>query len=91
MDAPRLKKLAEVIRAEWPDLDVRVERGFCNTDRKVGRHRHPGKGRHGTRLIVRDLSMQPPYGGEVLLDHNSAETYRRNSEVVEWIEARRRK
>ena len=53
--------------------------GYCNTDRKVGRLRAPGKGRRGNRLIVQDDA------GKVVLDHNSAETYRYNGEVEYWL------
>ncbi|MFA5132487.1 MAG: hypothetical protein WC444_04185 [Candidatus Paceibacterota bacterium] len=53
-----------------------------NTDRPLRgtRLRHIGKGRKGYRLVVRD-----PVTNEVLLDHTSSETYRSNSEVIEWI------
>jgi hypothetical protein len=32
------------------------------------------------------LDARPFYAGELLLDHNNAETYRRVDEVREWIE-----
>lgn len=117
MKAPHLKQLAAQIEKDFPDLVAIVYPanhpmgGFCNTDRKVGRLRHPGKGRRGSRLIV---SWRPGHGPtcqghgqhfftlgadrcsccgwhryEKLLDHNAAETYRTNQEVVDWI--RRRK
>jgi len=76
--ARRLKTLADEIN-RVPGYRAVLERGYCNTDRKVGRLRSPGKGRWGTRLIV----YGP--GGEVVLDHNSAEAYRRNSEVEDWL------
>jgi hypothetical protein len=75
-----IKQLAATIRARWPHLDVEVTQGHANTDRKIGRLRWPGKGRTGARIIVRNAK------GEVLLDHNQAETYRRVSDVVEWME-----
>jgi hypothetical protein len=75
-----IRQLAATIRARWPYLDVEVTQGHASTDRKIGRLRLPGKGRTGSRLIVRNTK------GEVLLDHNQAETYRRVSDVVEWME-----
>ena len=79
--APRLKTLAEKINADGR-FTATIERGYCNTDRhpKGVRWRIPGKGRRGNRLIVKDKLM-----GNVVLDHNSAETYRYNGEVVEWM------
>ena len=85
--SPRLATLARTIEEEWPELSVEIVEGYCNTDSKIaGTHfRRRGKGRTGNRLIVRKRDT-----GTVVLDHNAAETYRENSEVVEWIEARRR-
>lgn len=79
--APRLKKLLGIINADGRFTAV-IQRGYCNTDRQIAgsRLRWPGKGREGNRLIVRDKK------GNVVLDHNSAETYRHNGEVVEWME-----
>lgn len=74
-----IKSLANEIRTRWPHLEVRVERGYCNTDRQSGRVRVPGKGRYGSRLVVL-------LEGVVLLDHNNAETYRRTSDVRDWME-----
>lgn len=74
-----IKGLAKEIKQRWPHLDVRVERGYCNTDRQMGRLRRPGKGRWGARLYVFNA-------GVLLLDHNNAETYRRTSDVREWME-----
>jgi hypothetical protein len=56
-----------------------IEAGFCNTDRKIPgtRLRHPGKGRNGNRLIVKDRKT-----GKIVLDHNGAETYRTNDEAL---------
>lgn len=79
--ARRLKTLAKAIQAFGFDVELRA--GHCNTDRKVGRQRHPGKGRKGTRLIVK-------WKGIVVLDHNAAETYRCNQEVEDWIIRRER-
>jgi hypothetical protein len=78
---PRLKQLAATIQASGR-FTTKIERGYCNTDRKIAgtRLRHPGKGREGTRLIVYDRK------GKVVLDHNAAETYRCNADVVYWME-----
>ena len=73
------KSLAKEIQARWPDLQVTVVRGYCNTDRKCGRLRIEGKGRWGSRLIVRDSA------GQLVLDHNNAETYRSTDEIVYWM------
>lgn len=80
MKRTTIKQLAREIADRWPHLQVKVERGYCNTDRKIGRLRWPGKGRWGSRIIVRDKA------GRVLLDHNNAETYRHTGEVRRWIE-----
>jgi hypothetical protein len=75
---PSIRKLAEMIRAAG--FDATVERGYCNTDRhpRGVRWRIPGKGRHGNKLIVRR-------DGAIVLSHNSAETYRHNAEIVDWM------
>lgn len=77
--ARRLKTLAQEINT-IEGLTAEVVEGFFNTDRKVGRLRRPGKGRYGNRLIVRDAQ------GNIILDHNGAETYRTNEEVENWLE-----
>lgn len=82
---PRLATLAAFIQAEIPELKVSLEEGHCNTDRKPEGFRYitrPGKGRKGTRIKVRNPD------GTFLIDHNSAETYRSNDEVVTWIRMR---
>lgn len=76
--ARRLKQIAEWINANMPSYTAEIAEGYCNTDRKAGRLRIPGKGRYGNRLIARKA-------GAVVLDHNSAETYRRNEEVEQWL------
>jgi len=80
--ARRLATIAKEINEVTP-YTATIVRGYCNTDRKIAgtRLRWPGKGREGNRLIVRDE------GGNVVLDHNAAETYRMNSEVEEWLES----
>jgi len=77
--ARRLSTLAKEIN-KLPGFKARIERGYCNTDRKVGRLRVPGKGREGNRLIVE-------FEGRVVFDHNAAETYRHNQEVENWLES----
>jgi hypothetical protein len=84
-----LKTLAEDIRREWPDLYVKVEQDHVSTDWKIPgtRLRHPGKGRRGLRIIVQDPNhAEYPRSASTLLDHSNAETYRRTSDVVAWIE-----
>lgn len=83
MPRDTIKSLAKEIQQRWPHLNVSVERGFCNTDRKPKGCRyitHVGRGRYGSQIIVKDTT------GVVLLNHNNAETYRRTSEVRDWIE-----
>ena len=80
--ARRLKTIAKWIN-EWMSQDgyrAEIVEGYCNTDRKIPgtRLKHPGKGRWGNRIIVKK-------NGKVVLDHNSTETYRTNSEVEEWV------
>lgn len=82
MKRPRLKTLADIINASGK-FRATIERGYCNTDRKISGKRliHPGRGREGNRLIVtKHLPSK-----EVVLDHNAAETYRNNLEVMEWM------
>ena len=81
MKKRRLKTLAKEIERLFPDLKAEIVKGYCNTDRKIGRLRSPGKGREGNRLIVRQR-----VSGGVVLDHNSAETYRTNEEVEDFIQ-----
>ena len=77
----RLPTLAKWINANMADkgYEAKIEGGYCNTDRKIGRLRCPGKGRTGNQLVV------TRYGTKVL-DHNSAETYRTNQEAESWLE-----
>jgi hypothetical protein len=85
----RLVTIAKWINTHLTDLFAVAVSGFCNTDRQIGRLRHPGKGRHGTRLIVYDRTRgegRHYTSWPVVLDHNSAQTYRNNSEVERWLE-----
>lgn len=79
----RLRTIARLINEHCPGYRAEIVAGFCNTDRKISgtRMRSPGKGREGNRLIVRGH-------GRVVIDHNAAETYRTNAEVMDKIEAR---
>ena len=81
--ARRLKAIARWINYNLPEFRAEITRGYCSTDRKIPgtRLRHPGKGREGNRLIIYDRETN-----KVVLDHNSAETYRTNEEVEEWIQ-----
>ena len=98
--ARRLKTIAKEIN-ERPELHATIVQGFCDTDRDIPgtRLRHPGKGRWGNRVVVKVVLVCNGPGrwafetthrhyepGDVVLDHNSAETYRTNSEVEEWLE-----
>jgi len=90
--ARKLKAIAAWVNENTAVLGLRAttERGHCNTDRKPKGYRYvtsPGKGRYGTRIKLFSTEaakgtfwMQSP-----LLDHNSAETYRCNFEVENWL------
>ena len=81
--SPSLAAMGAFIVWKWgrQGYTFRIEQGECNTDRKSGRLRIPGKGRTGTRLIV-ELKRKR------VIDHNGAETYRRNDEVASAIVAK---
>lgn len=79
----RLSTIAKWINENLPELRAVVVDGYCNTDRKIGRLRWPGKGRYGNRLVVRRATA--PYA--IVKDHNAAETYRSNDEVERWLAA----
>lgn len=83
-----LQMLADEINMRFRDLEAKATpgAGYCNTDRKLAgtRLRHPGKGRRGTLLVVKDRAT-----GQEVFRHNAAETYRRNSDVVYWIQKRK--
>lgn len=82
---PRLATIARWVNEQFPGWEAHVERGYCNTDRKIGRLRWPGKGRRGTRLIVRERGQSALSRDGLVLDHNAAETYRHNGEVLDWF------
>jgi len=79
--SPRLATMARAIN-DLTRFRAEIVPGYFNTDRKIKgtRLRHPGKGRKGSRLIVRDES------GRVVIDHNAAETYRDNGEALTKVE-----
>ena len=82
----RLKNIAAYINSHCTGLEARIEQKYCNTDRHLFAHVcHPGKGRWGNCLIVLDAFQMTRTGPTVVLDHNSAETYRRNQEVEDWL------
>lgn len=85
--ARRLAQLAEEINRRFPKLVATTERGYENTDRRIPGTRliRRGKGRTGTRLIVRWRHLSTIDPRSKVLDHNSAEWCRRNEEVEEWI------
>jgi len=78
--APRLKDIAWYVNNFMPEYEAEIEEGYCNTDRKIGRLRSPGKGRYGNQIIIRNIKTN-----EIIIDHNSAETYRRNNDVCEKL------
>ena len=81
--SPRLHKIAKFINTVntlHQRYEAKIVEGYCNTDRKIGRLRWPGKGRYGNRLIVTIKSDK-----SVVIDHNSAETYRQNCEVCDKV------
>ena len=79
--ARRLKTLAKEIN-KIEGYTAEIVKGYCNTDRHISgtRFRIPGKGRYGNKLIVKDKE------GNVVLEHNAANTYRYNGEVEVWLE-----
>jgi len=78
--APRLKDIAWYVNNFMPEYEAEIEEGYCNTDRKIGKLRSPGKGRYGNQIIIRNIKTN-----EIIIDHNSAETYRRNNDVCEKL------
>lgn len=79
--APRLEEIATLVNEHFPKgYSAEVTRSWSSTDRKLTgtRLRHPGKGRRGNRLVVKR-------GTEVVVDHDSSETYRENGEALEKV------
>jgi hypothetical protein len=81
MMSRRLKTIANWINSNMPDYKASIQKSSFSTDRKISgtRLRWPGKGREGNRLIITK-------GTVIVLDHNSAETYRQNWEVERWLD-----
>lgn len=79
----RLKTLARIINENMDDLHASVEYGWESTDSPIpdARLRRVGKGRSTYKLVVTIDST-----GQIVFSHNGAETYRRNDEVVQWLE-----
>lgn len=79
--ARKLKTIAEWINKNTK-YTATIRKSHCNTDRKPKGFRYitsKGKGRWGYLLEVKNAK------GEIIYDHDSAETYRTNAEVEEWI------
>jgi hypothetical protein len=93
--APRLSTICKWINLHT-SLHAQILEGFCDTDRVVNRIRYPGKGRVGNLLLVVDdgaACVKLAWNrklvrthGHVVIEHNAAETYRTNSEVVEALD-----
>lgn len=84
--ARRLKVIAAWINAH-PSLGLvaEVRSTTANTDRQITgtRLRRPGKGRKGVLLQVWRTWQNHPR--TLMFSHNSAETYRNNYEVEQWL------
>lgn len=76
--ARRLPTIAAWINTNMTGYEATIIKISYSTDSKVGRLRAPGKDRDGNKLVVKK-------DGVVVLSHNSAETYRKNEEVEQWI------
>lgn len=92
---PRLKALAAEIERRFPDLATVLDSWTSDTDRHPNgvRWRIPGKGRKGTRLRVfvrRGPGQGPADYFDPIFEHRAGDTYRRNQDVVDWMERRGR-
>ena len=76
---PRLKTLGKYINEFLEGYTARVRGGFHESCRVYGRVAVSGTSRSTTILEVRNSD------GVLALRHNSAETYRTNYDVVNWI------
>lgn len=79
------KRLAKLIEKRWPHLFVKVESWKSSTDRSIGRLRWPGKGRTGSRLSIYEMQFDGMPETQPIHVHKNSETYRRLTEVVEWM------
>jgi len=80
--ARRLKTIANWINENSEIYKAEIVQGFCNTDRKIPntRLRSLGKGRYGNKIIIHNRKTN-----NIVFIHNSAETYRNNREVEDWV------
>ena len=79
----RLNTLARWINENSKQYEAEIVEGYCNTDRQLcagSRIRVEGKGREGNKIIIRDRETN-----KIVKEHNSAETYRYNYEVEDWV------
>lgn len=93
---PRLKALAAEIERRFPDLVTALDSWTSDTDRHPAgvRWRIPGKGRTGTRLRVferRGPGLGPANPFDPIMEHRAGDTYRRNQDVLDWIEREARR
>jgi len=79
----RLATLAKWINENSKQYKAEIIEGYCNTDRQLyagSRIRIEGKGREGNKIIIRDKETN-----KIVKEHNSAETYRYNYEIEDWV------
>lgn len=79
--APRLQEIAKLVNDHFPKgYSAEVISSWSSTDQKISGTRlsRHGKGRSGNRLIVKR-------GTDVVVDHDSSETYRENGEAIEKV------
>ena len=84
---PSVKRMAELIRARWPELYVEVEpwSETKDTHPKGVRWRIPGRRTYrGFKLTVSE-SIKAKLCGRHIYSHTTTETYRRNTDVARWI------
>ncbi len=95
----QLRTIARFIVSQWPELDADVIPSWSSTDRKVGRLRAIGRGRHGGLLRVwwrngRTPGTSPGTSyldvGWLLYHHDTSDSYRRTfeatSDVSRWLD-----
>lgn len=76
----RLSTIAKSINLNHAlEYTAKISEGYCDTDRKVGRLKILGKGRTGTKIEIF-------HHGKFIFSHNSAEPYRKNLEVEDWLD-----
>jgi hypothetical protein len=82
MAAPRLRALVAAFNSKVTGYTATLEPSWSSTDRDIPgtRLRHPGKGRKGNKLTIRNSK------GVELFCHDSSQTYRTNSEIASRIE-----